>query len=117
MLTPLQDRTGVLVALLLALAGASADEIADEYALTDLGLASLKPLFIERLLKNPALEGNDEGVRNMVSSKPENMRETLSMITDKFGGAEEYMMKDCGLSQEEVERVRKNITQGALASM
>ncbi|TKA21791.1 hypothetical protein B0A50_08721 [Salinomyces thailandicus] len=112
-----KDRTGVLVALLLALAGASADEIADEYALTDLGLASLKPLFIERLLKNPALEGNDEGVRNMVSSKPENMRETLSMITDKFGGAEEYMMKDCGLSQEEVERVRKNITQGALASM
>lgn len=68
-----KDRTGVLVALLLMLAGAPSNEISNEYALTDLGLAPLRALFIERLLKNPALEGNAEGVSNMVSSKPENM--------------------------------------------
>jgi len=57
-----KDRTGVLVALLFMLADAPADDIANEYALTDLGLASLRPLFVERLLKNPALEGSTEGV-------------------------------------------------------
>ncbi|KAI7234100.1 hypothetical protein KC352_g15117, partial [Hortaea werneckii] len=80
-----KDRTGVLVALLLMLAGAPSDEISNEYALTDLGLAPLRALFIERLLKNPALEGNAEGVSNMVSSKPENMRATQEMINRDFG--------------------------------
>jgi protein tyrosine/serine phosphatase len=112
-----KDRTGVLVALLFLLAGAQEDEIAKEYSLTDLGLAELKPLFTERLLKNPALEGNAEGVSNMVSSKPENMYATIGMIKDKFGSAEEYMRTHCGLTEEEVRLLRKNITEGALASM
>jgi len=112
-----KDRTGVLVALLLMLAGAPSDEISNEYALTDLGLAPLRALFIERLLKNPALEGNAEGVSNMVSSKPENMRATQEMIERDFGGAQAYMTKYCGLSDDEVERVRKNITDGAIANL
>lgn len=112
-----KDRTGVIVALLFILAGAPADDIAKEYALTDMGLAPLKPLFIERLLKNPALEGNKEGVNNMVSSKAENMLATVDMINREFGGAEVYMKKNCGLTEEEVKRLRKNITEGALASM
>jgi hypothetical protein len=56
-----KDRTGMAVALLLSLAGVEREKIAEEYALTNLGLAELKPIFIERLLKNPALEGNREG--------------------------------------------------------
>ncbi|KAI6819925.1 hypothetical protein KC340_g13514 [Hortaea werneckii] len=96
---------------------APSDEISNEYALTDLGLAPLRALFIERLLKNPALEGNAEGVSNMVSSKPENMRATQEMIERDFGGAQAYMTKYCGLSDDEVERVRKNITDGAIANL
>ncbi|KAK4542480.1 hypothetical protein LTR36_006732 [Oleoguttula mirabilis] len=112
-----KDRTGVLVALLFMLAGAPVDDIAEEYALTDLGLAPLKPLFIERLLKNPVLEGDVEGVKNMVSSKAENMLATVEMINQEFGGAEVYMTKTCGLTEAEVKRLRKNITEGALANM
>lgn len=112
-----KDRTGCLVALLHMLAGADEDEIAEEYALTDLGLAPLRALFIERLLKNPALEGNTEGVTNMVSSKPENMIATIDMIKKEFGSAHEYMTKRCGLGEDEVERLRKNITEGSLAKM
>lgn len=41
--------------------GVPREQIADEYALTDLGLAELKPIFVERLLRNPVLEGNREG--------------------------------------------------------
>ncbi|TKA74003.1 hypothetical protein B0A55_07743 [Friedmanniomyces simplex] len=112
-----KDRTGVLVALLFMHAGAPADEIADEYALTDLGLAEKKPEFIERLLLNPALGGNREGVENMVSSKRENMLATLEMIKREFGTAEQYMRGQCGLSEKEVQRIRKNVMDGALVKM
>ncbi|KAK0844258.1 hypothetical protein LTR02_003196 [Friedmanniomyces endolithicus] len=98
-------------------AGAPADVIADEYALTDLGLAEKKPEFIERLLLNPALGGNREGVENMVSSKRENMLATLEMIRKEYGSAGEYMKKQCRLSDAEVQRVRKNIMDGALEKM
>ncbi|TKA67466.1 hypothetical protein B0A55_09515 [Friedmanniomyces simplex] len=98
-------------------AGAPADEIADEYALTDLGLAEKKPEFIERLLLNPALGGNREGVENMVSSKRENMLATLEMIKREFGTAEQYMRGQCGLSEKEVQRIRKNVMDGALVKM
>ncbi|KAK0252218.1 hypothetical protein LTS09_012781 [Friedmanniomyces endolithicus] len=112
-----KDRTGVLVALLFLHAGAPVDVIADEYALTDLGLAEKKPEFIERLLLNPALGGNRQGVENMVSSKRENMLATLDMIRKEYGSAGEYMKKQCGLSDAEVQRVRKNIIDGALEKM
>lgn len=104
-----KDRTGVIVALLLLLAGMEEEKIAEEYSLTDLGLAPLKPLFMERLLKNPALEGNEDGVRNMVGSKKENMIATLEMFKREFGTPERYMKEHCGISEEEIERLRKNL--------
>ncbi|KAK5126174.1 hypothetical protein LTR08_005013 [Meristemomyces frigidus] len=112
-----KDRTGVLVALLFMLADAPTKDIAEEYALTDLGLAPMKPLFRERLLQNPVFEGNTEGVENMISSKAENMTATVEMIINEFGGSEVYIQKNCGLSEDEVKLLRKNITAGALASM
>lgn len=105
-----KDRTGVVVALLFMLAGMDDESIAEEYSLTDLGLAPLKPLFMERLLKNPALEGNEEGVKNMVSAKKENMLASLVMIRKEVGSAKRYMVERCGMNEEEVERLKKNLT-------
>jgi hypothetical protein len=104
-----KDRTGVLVALLFLLAGVPGESISKEYSLTDQGLAPLKPLFVERLLKNPALQGNREGVLNMVSSKAENMEATLIMLSKEFKSAEDYMRTQCKMSDEEIEQLRKNL--------
>ncbi|KAM3416968.1 hypothetical protein BST61_g8553 [Cercospora zeina] len=104
-----KDRTGVAVALLKLLIGVNKELIAEEYALTDLGLAHLKPLFTERLLKNPALQGNEEGVKNMTSSKKENMLATIDMIEKEFGGAEKYMREYCKLGDEEIEALKQNL--------
>lgn len=106
-----KDRTGVVIALLLTLVGVQPENTAEEYALTDLGLADLKPMFVERLLKNPALEGNREGVRRMISSKKENMEAAMKMIANDFGGVEQYMKKNCGLTDAEVEQIRTNLLQ------
>ena len=104
-----KDRTGLLAALLLSLAGVSDADMADEYALTDIGLAPLRELFVERLLKNPVLEGDEAGVRNMVSSKRENMLASLEMIEKEFDGCEGYMRKWCGLGDDEIEVLRKRL--------
>lgn len=64
-----KDRTGVLAALILALVGVDERTIADEYALTDIGLAPFRPVILQHLLDQPALEGNREGAMNMVSAK------------------------------------------------
>lgn len=105
-----KDRTGILIALLLTLAGVSPDQTADEYALTDLGLADLKPVFVERLLRNPVLNGNTAGVQYMVSSNRQNMVDAIKMIEKDFGGAEQYVKENCGLSDGEVDQIRKNLT-------
>lgn len=106
-----KDRTGVLTALCLLLAGVDEDVIADEYSLTDQGLARLKPLFIERLKTHPALSGNDEGIANMVSSKKENMVRSIEMIKREFGGAHDYLLNQCEIPQADIERVKKNLMQ------
>lgn len=95
--------------MLLTLANVPAEKTAEEYALTDLGLAELKPIFIERLLKNPALDGNREGVQNMVSSKKENMIAAIEMIQEVFGGPEAYMRDYCKLTDGEIEQIRRNL--------
>lgn len=105
-----KDRTGVLVALLYLLADVPVDTIANEYSLTDQGLQHLRPLFRERLLKNPALAGNEQGVQNMISSKSENMKATIEMIGEIFGGAEGYVSQVVGLSAEQIAQLRKNLT-------
>lgn len=45
----------------------------------------------------------------MVSSKKENMLASLEMIQKDFGGAEEYMTKNCEISSEEVEQLKQNL--------
>lgn len=106
-----KDRTGLLVALLYLLCDVPPEVIVKEYALTDLGLANLKPLFMERLLKNPLLAGDETGTRRMTSSKPENMRASLTMIEEVYGGAETYCRERLGFDDATLEQLRKNLTE------
>ncbi|KAM3066559.1 hypothetical protein ACMFMG_002273 [Clarireedia jacksonii] len=105
-----KDRTGVICALILSLCGVEDEVIAREYALTDFGLPSeWKTEVIEHLMANPAIKGNYEGATNMISSKAENMLATLKMLKETFGGAEGYVTEKCGLTKEDVEKIRKNL--------
>jgi hypothetical protein len=65
-----QDRTGVLAALILGLAGVDERTIAHEYALTEIG--ALRPVIMQRLIDQPALEetGGSEYGQRKVSDLP-----------------------------------------------
>jgi hypothetical protein len=45
----------------------------------------------------------------MVSSKKENMLASLEMVAKEFGGAEQYMRKNCGMSDEGIEQLKVNL--------
>ena len=37
------------------------------------------------------------------------MLATLKMIQEKFGGAEQYMVEKCGISKQDVEKIKSNL--------
>lgn len=104
-----KDRTGVIVALILSLCGVPDDAVAHEYSLTDLGLRERKEEFISHLVQAAPLKGDRAAAERMVSSRRENMAATLAMIRQRWGGVEEYVRKEVGLSPEEVEAIRANL--------
>lgn len=121
-----KDRTGVLCALILSLCGVDDEVVAREYSLTTFGLPQeWKAGIIKHLMDHPAIKDDHEGAENLISSKyvmlslekdmlltkarAENMLATLKMLHEEFGGAESYVIEKCGLTIDEVERIRKNL--------
>ena len=104
-----KDRTGVLCALILLLAGVSDEEIAEEYALSEIGLVDMREEMVERLMQVEAISRDREGVERMVGSRKDVMLATIQMIGGKYGGVEGYLRNHSGLKDEDLQRIRKNI--------
>ena len=99
-----KDRTGLVAALSLALAGVSADVIAEDYALSD---QYLQALYQEILSNQP----NDEAraqLAAVLTSKPESMLGALEYLEHHFGSVEAYL-KACGLDDATLERLRSKL--------
>jgi hypothetical protein len=64
-----KDRTGVLAALLLKLAGVNDDTIAEDYALTRVGREPARETVLARLAKMPMFASNNERAMNMLTSR------------------------------------------------
>lgn len=64
-----KDRTGLICALVLMLVGVGDEEAAAEYSLTEIGLREWKGTISARLLEDPALKGNKEGIRRMLGAR------------------------------------------------
>lgn len=64
-----KDRTGVIIALLLQLVGVEDKVIAQEYALTEMGLASWKEIILDHLMQEVGLKVGREGVERMISAR------------------------------------------------
>lgn len=79
-----KDRTGLLVALVLQLAGVEDEIIAEEYGLTEVGLAGWKEAIIEHLLWEVGLgDAGREGAERMLGARSVDPYE---MFTSREGG-------------------------------
>jgi protein-tyrosine phosphatase len=104
-----KDRTGVIVALLLSLAGVEEHIIAEDYSLS---ADNLEPLYQEIYKR---LEGNTaylERFKLHTVSPYGDMIQTLAYLNERYGGAESYL-RSHGISDEEFAAIRKRLRQDA----
>lgn len=108
------NRSGVFIAIILSLLHVPASSIADEYALSEIGLASTRDEVVDRLMKSPVFAkaggGGRERAERMVGARRESMLAMLEMVERKWGGVEGYVKMACGIGDEEIKRVRDVMT-------
>lgn len=97
-----KDRTGVIAAMILLLAGVSKEDIISNYAVSYELLKELIEIDLEKI--------KSMGIKIMehtLLSEPENMEMFLSHLEEKYLSVENYLLK-IGLTQSEINKV-KNI--------
>lgn len=101
-----KDRTGVISALLLDIAGVTRETIAEDYALT------------ARYLLQRNLDGNGVAEQDGITTwqqyqaeycPPQGMIRTLNHLDNKYGSVEKYM-QEIGLSLEQIASLRDALT-------
>jgi len=97
-----KDRTGIVVAMLLALAGVGDDDIADDYALSAL---NLEPLILEWLDSMTSDAAERARLRDLSEPRREAMLESLAHVRGEHGSVEDYLVGH-GLTAGQAVRIR-----------
>ena len=97
-----KDRTGLVCALLLELAGVDRETISADYALSE---EYLRPLREEELPDEP---GEREKELSKYSPRAEVMVEVLERLDQEYGGAEQYLLR-AGLAPQDIARLRERL--------
>ncbi len=107
-----KDRTGVVVALLLALADVPNDSIAEDYAVSEPYLH----LPEEELAGDAGDPLRSMWLRQRLKSSRRTMLGVLAYLRAKYGGVREYLL-EAGVSERDLERVRARLReQGRVGS-
>jgi protein tyrosine/serine phosphatase len=96
-----KDRTGLLAAMLLRLAGVSVEAIAEDYALSSDRLRSRH----DQWLAEAADEAERARIERITSTMPEAMVAVLETVDRRWGGVERYLL-DGGLTPAELASAR-----------
>lgn len=101
-----KDRTGTIVALMLAVAGVPADEIAADYALSQ---ARLWPEYEQRLQRG--LAAAPENLWTKPLAEPATMYAFLGHLASRYGGVHAYL-DQAGLSADQILQIRQRLAPG-----
>jgi protein-tyrosine phosphatase len=99
-----KDRTGLVTALLLHLAGVDDEQIAADYAASE---ERLRPRH-EAWIAEAGTEAERERLRRIASSPPESMVGVLEALAHRYGSVEEYVRVG-GLSDDDLQLVRTRL--------
>ena len=99
-----KDRTGVVCALILSLCGVEDAVVAEEYALTEQGLAPWMDLIVEAVAES-AHSTQDDAYR-MADARKESMLRTLELLRNEYGGAAGYLQDRCGIPSESLDKLK-----------
>lgn len=98
-----RDRTGVVVALALSVAGVDRSDIAEDYALSR---AWDDRMLEEWVLTQPA--SDRDRLRRLYRIRPETMLATLAALDDRYGGVTGYLAA-VGVEDGVLERLRRRL--------
>ncbi|KXN92319.1 Tyrosine-protein phosphatase [Leucoagaricus sp. SymC.cos] len=104
-----KDRTGIIAAILLKLAGVDDEIIAKDYALTRIGREPAREMILARLSKEPLFASNNEAALNMFTCRHDTMIAFLKLLEQKYNSAEEYVKKYVGLNDRDISIIRNSI--------
>ena len=99
-----KDRTGLVVALALALVGVPDEDLADDYAASD---DRVRPLLAEWIATAPTPGERQRRLRES-RARRETMSRTLELVQRRFGGAESYLL-GAGVSASTLELLRRRL--------
>ncbi len=99
-----KDRTGLITAFALALAGVPHDVIVEDYAVSQ---EYLRPLFDQWLQAEPDAERRAESA-TWLTSMPATMQLVLKHLDNEYGGAEQYLL-GAGVAPMDIERIRQRL--------
>lgn len=99
-----KDRTGIVVALLLRLAGVPIDEIAADYALSG---ERLRPRHEQWFASAESAEDRAR-IERIAATPVESMQAVLETLDEQYGGVERYLL-DGGLSLETLAAARSRL--------
>ncbi|HEY3107142.1 MAG TPA: tyrosine-protein phosphatase, partial [Chloroflexota bacterium] len=102
-----KDRTGMIAALALALAGVPAPTIAQDYALSG---PLLKPYYAAVVKEVPTDPESLTRLAERMACRPEAMLAMLAELETEHGGVEAYL-ETAGLQAAEIERLRVRLTE------
>ena len=100
-----KDRTGIVAAMLLSLAGVADDEIVADYALT----ATIAAPLMDRLRQAALRRGLSEtAAATLLGSEPDTMRAFLGHVAGRHGGFAAYLA-DAGVSAGHLDRLTRRL--------
>jgi protein-tyrosine phosphatase len=99
-----KDRTGLVTALLLRVAGVGRDSVASDYALSGTNLQAVHDEWIAG-----ALDDDERELRIRICATPaEAMLDVLGTLDERYGGAEGYL-RAAGVDDSELGRIRSRL--------
>ena len=105
-----KDRTGILAAILLELAGVPREVIADDYALSNENLRPVHEAWVEEA---PDDEERAKRAAAIVGDR-ERIIDTLEHIDRTFGGIEPYLL-GAGVPEVQIGEIRARLTEGEVS--
>jgi protein-tyrosine phosphatase len=100
-----KDRTGIVVAVLLALVGVPDDLIADDYALSGKNLAALTQEWLDGITQDPAERAR---LTQQAVPSPQAILAVLDHLRTKHGGVEAYLLSG-GMTSDDVSTLRDRL--------
>lgn len=99
-----KDRTGMVVAMALSVAGVAPEVIATDYALTEARLAESDRAYLERVTD----PDTREVIRALQATPASNMLTVLDHLNTRYGGVDAYL-RSGGMTTDQLERLRSRL--------